>query len=250
MFELLGSFFGFVVIAIVFAAMAIKMAKEYERAVIFRLGRMVGIRGPGLYFLIPFIETAVVTDLRTVTQDVPAQDIITKDNIPVRIDAVLYFRVVDPVKSVIEVQNFLIATSQISQTSLRGVAGNATFDDLLSEKDKINDQLHHAIDEATDAWGIKVMGVEIKHVEIPDAMQNAIAKQAEAERMRRAKIILAEGEFQASQKLKEAAEVLGGSPMSLRYLSTLNEVAREKGSMILFPVEIMGSLQQLLHKDK
>jgi regulator of protease activity HflC (stomatin/prohibitin superfamily) len=249
MIEFLSSFFGLIIVAIVVGSMAIKMAREYERGVIFRLGRVMGTRGPGLYLLIPFIEKAEVIDLRTVTQDVPAQDIITKDNIPVRVDAVLYFRVVDPIKSVVEVQDFMLATSQISQTSLRSVAGSATFDDLLSEKDKINDQLHHAIDAATDAWGIKVMGVELKHVEIPETMQNAIAKQAEAERMRRAKIILAEGEFQASQKLKEAAAVLGGSPMALRYLSTLNEVAREKGTMILFPVEMMGALQKMISKD-
>ncbi|PIR82289.1 hypothetical protein COU20_03195 [Candidatus Kaiserbacteria bacterium CG10_big_fil_rev_8_21_14_0_10_59_10] len=249
MIEFLGSFGGLVVIAIGFGLMAIKMTREYERAVVFRLGRLVGLRGPGLFILIPFVEKMERIDLRTITQDVPAQDIITKDNIPVRVDAVLYFRVVDPIKAVVEVQDYMDATSQISQTSLRSVTGNAAFDELLSERDKVNEHLHKTIDVATDAWGIKVMGVELKHVEIPEQMQQAIAKQAEAERIRRAKIILAEGEFQAAQKLKDAAVVLEGSPMTLRYLSTLNEVAREKGSTILFPVEMLGAIEKFLKKE-
>lgn len=228
--------FFWVAVALLF--LSIRIAREYERGVIFRLGRFVGIRGPGLFFLIPLIETMEKVDLRTVTLDVPAQDVITKDNIPVKVDAVLYFRITEPGKSVIEVENYMLATSQISQTTLRGIAGRASFDDLLSEREKINNELHKIIDEATDPWGIKVMAVEIKHVEIPEAMQRAIAKQAEAERMRRAKIILAEGEFQAAQKLQDAAVILNTDPIKLRYLETLSEVAKEKNNTIVLPMEI------------
>jgi regulator of protease activity HflC (stomatin/prohibitin superfamily) len=183
-------------------------------------------------------------DLRTITLDVPAQDVISQDNVPVNVDAVLYFRVVDPIKSVVEVENFMLATSQISQTTLRSVTGKATFDELLAEREKLNQQLHEIIDQATDAWGIKVMGVEIKHVETPEDMQRAIAKQAEAERIRRAKIILAEGEFQASAKLKEAADVLNADPIKLRYLETLSEAAREKSVTVLFPMELLDLVRK------
>jgi regulator of protease activity HflC (stomatin/prohibitin superfamily) len=247
--EIFSPLGGLLIVVIIFAFMAVKMAREYERAVIFRLGRLVATRGPGIFILIPFLEKMELVDLRTVTQDVPAQDVITQDNIPVRVDAVLYFRVVDPVKSVVEVQDYLSATSQISQTTLRGVTGSTTFDELLAQREKVNEQLHKIIDEATDAWGIKVMGVEIKHVETPESMQRAIAKQAEAERMRRAKVILAEGEYQAAQKLKDAAEILGGSPMALRYLETVNEVAREKGSTILFPVELVDLAKRITGRE-
>lgn len=233
------------VVVIVLAFSFLRIVREYERAVVFRLGRLAGMRGPGLFVLIPLVEKMEKIDLRTVTLDVPAQDVISQDNIPVNVDAVLYFRVVDPTRAVVEVENFLLATSQISQTTLRTVTGKATFDELLAEREKLNEQLHQIIDQATDAWGIKVMGVEIKHVETPEEMQRAIAKQAEAERIRRAKIILAEGEFQASAKLREAADVLEAEPIKLRYLETLSEAAREKSVTILFPMELTEILKKL-----
>jgi len=217
MIDFLFTPFGFIVVLIAFAASAIKIAQEYERGVIFRLGRLVKTRGPGLFLVIPLIEKMVKVDLRIITLDVPAQDVITRDNIPVKIDAVLYFKVSDPAKAITEVEHFITATSQIAQTSLRGVAGEAAFDEILAEREKINAKLHKIIDEATDPWGVKVTMVEIKHVETPEAMQRAIAKQAEAERMRRAKVILAEGEYQAAQKLQEAGDILGDDPITLRY---------------------------------
>ncbi len=184
-------------------------------------------------------------DLRVITLDVPAQVVITKDNIPVTVDAVLYFKVSDPGKAIIEVENYILATSQNSQTSLRGVVGSSTLDELLAEREKINQKLHEIIDKATDPWGIKVTAVEVKHVEIPENMQRAIAKQAEAERMKRAKIILAEGEYLAAQKLKEAGDILKAAPITLRYLETLTEVAKEKNATILFPIEMLGMLKKL-----
>lgn len=234
---------------VVLAVSAIKIAREYERGVIFRLGRLVATRGPGLFFVIPGIEKMIKMDLRVITLDVPAQDVITRDNIPVKIDAVLYFKVSDPEKAITEVENYMLATSQISQTSLRGVAGEAAFDELLAEREKINVKLHKIIDEATDPWGIKVTAVEVKHVEIPEAMQRAIAKQAEAERVRRAKVILAEGEYQAAQKLKEAGEILGADPITLRYLETLSEAAKEPNTTILFPAEMLGLIKKLGSKE-
>ncbi len=240
---------GIIIVLVIIAFSAIKIAREYERGVIFRLGRLVNTRGPGLFLLIPIIEKMVRVDLRVITLDVPAQDVITRDNIPIRIDAVLYFKVSDPIRSIVEVENFMKATSQIAQTSLRGVAGEAAFDEILAERDKINAKLHTIIDIATDPWGIKVSAVEIKHVEVPEAMQRAIAKQAEAERVRRAKIILAEGEQQAAQKLKEAGEILGTSPIIFRYLETVAEAAKEKGNTIIFPAEMMGLIKKVAEKD-
>ena len=243
--DILFSWIGLIIIALIILPQAVKIAKEYERGVIFRLGRFVGTRGPGLFLIIPVIEKMVKIDLRVVTLDVPAQEVITRDNIPITVDAVLYFKVSDPPKAIIEVENYLIATSQISQTSLRGVVGALEFDEILAEREKINQKLHEIIDRATDPWGIKVTGVEVKHVEIPESMQRAIAKQAEAERMKRAKIILAEGEYLAAQKLKEAGEILKTDPVILRYLETLTEAAKEKNTTILFPVEILGALKNL-----
>jgi len=233
------------VIVIVLAFAFLRIVREYERAVVFRLGRLAGVRGPGLFVLIPLVEKTEKIDLRTITLDVPAQEIISKDNVPVKVDAVLYFRVMDPARAVVEVENFLLATSQIAQTTLRSVTGKATFDELLAEREKLNKELHDIIDLATDPWGIKVMAVEIKRVETPEDMQRAIAKQAEAERIRRAKIILAEGEFQAAGKLREAADVLGAEPIKLRYLETLSEAAREKSVTILFPMELTEILKKL-----
>ena len=244
-FNLLFSTGGLLIIFVAILFSAIKIANEYERGVIFRLGRLVGTRGPGLFFLIPVIEKMVMVDLRVVTLDVPPQDVITKDNIPIKIDAVLYFKVSDPARSVVAVENFMKATSQIAQTSLRGVAGEAAFDEILAERERINDKLHKIIDEATDPWGIKVAAVEIKHVEVPEAMQRAIAKQAEAERTRRAKIILAEGEFQAAQKLKEAGEILGANPIVFRYLETMAEAAKESSNTIIFPAEMLDLVKKV-----
>jgi len=245
---MLGNLFSnfWVIIAVlVLLMMAIKITREYERGVIFRLGRFLGIKGPGLFLIIPFIDKMVKMDLRVVTLDVPAQEVITKDNIPITVDAVLYFKVADPQKATIEVENYMMATSQNSQTSLRGVVGASSLDELLTEREKINQKLHQIIDRATDPWGIKVTAVEVKHVEIPEAMQRAIAKQAEAERMRRAKVILAEGEYQAAQKLKEAGEILGADPITLRYLETLSEAAKEPNTTILFPAEMLGLLKKI-----
>ena len=209
------------------------------------MGRFVGIRGPGLFLIIPVVDRMVKIDLRVVTLDVPSQEVITKDNVPIRVDAVLYFRVADPKRATIEVENYLMATSQNSQTSLRGVVGASELDELLAEREKINQKLHEIIDRATDPWGIKVTAVEVKHVEIPENMQRAIAKQAEAERMKRAKIILADGEYLAATKLKEAGEILKADPIVLRYLETLAEAAKEKNTTILFPVEMLGMLKKI-----
>ncbi len=243
--DLLFSWFGLIIIALIIFPQAIKITREYERGVIFRLGRFAGIKGPGLFLIIPIIDRMVGIDLRVITLDVPSQAVITKDNIPVTVDAVLYFKVSDPAKAIIEVENYMMATSQNSQTSLRGVVGASTLDELLAEREKINQKLHEIIDRATDPWGIKVTAVEVKHVEIPENMQRAIAKQAEAERMKRAKIILAEAEYLAAAKLKEAGEILKAEPIVLRYLETLAEAAKEKNTTILFPVEMLGMLKKL-----
>lgn len=240
---------GIIIVLLLILPQAIKITREYERGVIFRLGRFAGIRGPGLFLIIPVIDKMVKIDLRILTLDVPAQEVITKDNIPITVDAVLYFKVSDPQKAIIEVENYMMATSQISQTSLRGVVGASDLDELLAEREKLNRKLHEIIDRATDPWGIKVTAVEVKHVEIPENMQRAIAKQAEAERMKRAKIILAEGEYLASTKLKEAGEILGAEPVVLRYLETLAEAAKEKNTTILFPVEMLGMLKKLQGKE-
>lgn len=233
-----------VIIILVFIASiaisAIKIVNEYERGVIFRLGRIQGgPKGPGLFILLPFIDKMIKVDLRTVTMDVPPQDVITRDNVPARVNAVVYFRVVDPNNSVIEVENFVLATSQISQTTLRSVLGNKDLDDLLTNRESINSELQSIIDEHTDPWGIKVSVVEVKDVEIPQQMQRAMARQAESERERRAKIITAEGEFQASQRLREAADTLETpQAMQIRLFQTLNEVANQQNSTIILPVPI------------
>jgi regulator of protease activity HflC (stomatin/prohibitin superfamily) len=218
----------------------IKILKEYERAVVFRLGRMVGARGPGLVYIIPGIEKMVKMDLRTVTMDIPPQDVITRDNVSVKVNAVLYFRVLEPNRAVREVENYLFATSQLAQVTLRSVCGQAELDELLAERERINSRIQEILDAQTDPWGIKVVLVELKHIDLPQEMQRAMAKQAEAERERRAKVIHADGEFQASQKLADAAEVIGKQPMALqlRFLQSLVEVASEKNSTTIFPVPI------------
>jgi len=232
-----------------FLASAIKIVKEYERAVIFRLGRVVGARGPGLFFIIPIFEKAIIVDLRTQVLDVPVQETITKDNVPVRVNAVVYFRVVDPVKAVTQVKNFIMATSQISQTTLRSVIGQAHLDELLSEREKLNRELQRIIDEATDPWGIKVTAVEIKDVELPAGMQRAMARQAEAERERRARITLSEAERQAAEKLREAAEIISEHPMALqlRTLQTISDVAGDKSNVIVLtlPMEMLKLFRSL-----
>ncbi len=219
---------------------AIRILREYERGIIFRLGRLIGSKGPGLILLIPIIDKMVKISLRTVTMDVPAQDVITRDNVSVKVNAVIYFRVIDPSKAVVQVEDYLYATSQISQTTLRSVLGQVELDDLLANREKINQELAKIIDAQTEPWGIKVSVVEVKNVDLPQDMQRAIARQAEAERERRAKIIHAEGELQASTKLSEAAGIIGRQPsaISLRYLQTLVEIAADKNSTILFPLPI------------
>lgn len=229
-----------VIVAIIILFSAIKVFPEYQRGVIFRLGRLIAPKGPGLFVIIPIVDRVVRVDLRTITMDVPAQEVITKDNVPVKVNAVVYFRVIDPSRSVVQVQNYIAATSQIAQTTLRSVVGQSDLDHLLTERDKLNTRLQEIIDEQTDPWGVKVSIVEIKDVEIPSGMQRAMARQAEAERERRAKVIAAEGEYQASEKLSEAAKVLSQTPASLqlRYLQTLAEIAAEKNSTTIFPVPI------------
>ncbi|HRD19412.1 MAG TPA: slipin family protein, partial [Candidatus Marinimicrobia bacterium] len=219
---------------------AIRVLREYERGVIFRLGRLIASKGPGLFFLIPVVDRMVKVSLRTVVMDVPPQDIITKDNVSVKVNAVVYFRVVDPSKAVVEVEDYLYATSQLSQTTLRSILGQAELDELLSSREKINAELQTILDTHTDPWGIKVSQVEIKHVDLPQEMQRAMAKQAEAERERRAKVINAEGEFQAATKLAQAAEIMNKEPITiqLRFLQTLREVAAENNSTTIFPVPI------------
>jgi regulator of protease activity HflC (stomatin/prohibitin superfamily) len=229
-----------VVVILIIAPMAIKIVQEYERGVIFRLGRLVGAKGPGLFLIIPFIDRMVKVDLRVVTMDVPSQEVITRDNVTVRVNAVVYFRVVDPESSVVKVLDHIRATSQISQTTLRNVLGQSELDELLTQREKLNQSLQHIIDEQTDPWGVKVSTVEIKEVELAEEMKRSMAAQAEAERERRAKIIHAEGELQASEKLAQAAAVIGREPsaIQLRFLSTLSEIASEKNSTILFPIPI------------
>ncbi len=229
--------------AIIILASAIRVLREYERGVIFRLGRLVGrggVRGPGLILLIPVIDRMVKVSLRTVVMDVPPQDIITQDNVSIKVNAVVYFRVIEPQKAIVEVENFLMATSQLSQTTLRSVLGQSELDDLLSQRDKINHKLQQIIDANTEPWGVKVSNVEVKQIDLPQEMQRAMAKQAEAERERRSKVIAAEGEFQAAQKLSEAAKILSDQPsaLTLRYLQTLREIATEKNSTTIFPVPI------------
>jgi regulator of protease activity HflC (stomatin/prohibitin superfamily) len=246
----LGVPFTFVIIVVAIIISGVKILKEYERAVVFRLGRMVGSRGPGITYIIPGIEKMVKMDLRTVTMDIPPQDVITRDNVSVKVNAVLYFRVLEPTRAVIEVENYLFATSQLAQVTLRSVCGQGELDELLAERERINSRIQEILDQQTDPWGIKVVLVELKHIDLPQEMQRAMAKQAEAERERRAKVIHAEGEFQASQKLADAAEVISKQPMALqlRFLQSLVEVASEKNSTTIFPVPI-DLLAPFLKKD-
>ncbi|OGQ79975.1 MAG: hypothetical protein A3F90_19585 [Deltaproteobacteria bacterium RIFCSPLOWO2_12_FULL_60_19] len=227
-------------ILLLYVVSCVKILREYERAVIFRLGRMVEPRGPGITWVWTFIEKMVRMDLRTVTMDVPPQDVITRDNVSVKVNAVLYFRVLEPNRAIREVENYLFATSQLAQTTLRSVCGECVLDELLAAREKINAQVQTIVDQHTDPWGIKVSQVALKHIDLPQEMQRAMAKQAEAERERRAKVIHAEGEFQASQKLADAAEVMSKQPIALqlRFLQSLVEIASEKSSTILFPVPI------------
>jgi len=229
-----------VIFAIIILSNAIKVLREYERGVVFRLGRLISARGPGIIFLIPIVDKMVRVSLRTVVLDVPPQDVITQDNVSIKVNAVVYFRVIDPQKAIVQVENFLAATSQISQTTLRSVLGQSELDDLLSQRDKINHKLQQIIDANTEPWGVKVSNVEVKQIDLPQEMQRAMAKQAEAERERRSKVIAAEGEFQASQRLADAAKILSehSSALTLRYLQTLREIATEKNSTTIFPVPI------------
>ena len=219
---------------------AVKVVPEYQRAVLFRLGRLVGGKGPGLILVIPVVDRVLRVDLRVVTLDVPVQEVITRDNVPIKVNAVVYFRVMDPSRSMVDVENYIMATSQLSQTTLRSVIGRSELDEVLSARDKINLELQQIIDERTDPWGIKVSAVEVKELELPEGMKRAMARQAEAERERRAKVIAAEGELQAAEKLSQAAEVMDRSPVTLqlRYLQTLREVASEKNSTTIFPLPI------------
>jgi regulator of protease activity HflC (stomatin/prohibitin superfamily) len=236
----IGAPITFLIIIIAAIISGVKVLKEYERGVVFRLGRMVGARGPGLVYIIPGIEKMVKMDLRTVTMDIPPQDVITRDNVSVKVNAVLYFRVLDPNLAVREVENYLFATSQLAQVTLRSVCGQGELDELLAEREKINTRIQDILDKQTDPWGIKVVLVELKHIDLPQEMQRAMAKQAEAERERRAKVIHAEGEYQASQKLLDAAEVMSKQPMALqlRFLQSLVEIASEK---ILRPYSLCPS---------
>ncbi len=229
-----------VILVIMFLAAAIRILNEYERGVIFRLGRIIGAKGPGLIILIPIIDRMTKVDMRIITMDVPAQDVITRDNVSVKVNAVLYFRVMDSNNAVVEVENYLYATSQLAQTTLRSVCGQVELDELLAEREKINSHLQDILDKSTDPWGIKVTNVEVKHIDLPQEMQRAMAKQAEAERERRAKVINAEGEFQAAQKLADAGKVISDQPIALqlRYLQTLVQVASENNSTTLFPIPI------------
>lgn len=248
-----GFFAPLLALVVLFLWAAIKILREYERAVVFTLGRFTGVRGPGLIILIPFVQQIVRTDLRTIVLDVPTQDVISKDNVSVKVNAVVYFRVVDPQSAIIQVENFAEATSELAQTTLRSVLGKHELDEMLSERDKLNEDLQEILDKNTDAWGIKVANVEIKHVDIDESMVRAIARQAEAERERRAKIIHAEGELQASEKLAQAAEALSHTPqaMQLRYLQTLTNIAGDKSNTIVFPLpmDLLEPLLQVAKKD-
>ena len=245
----------FLFIAVLFGVIilsnAIRILREYERGVIFRLGRLLGAKGPGIIFLIPIVDRMVKVSLRTVVLDVPPQDVITKDNVSIKVNAVVYFRVVQPEKAIVDVENYLFATSQLSQTTLRSILGQSELDELLAQRDKINRELQKIIDDHTESWGIKVSNVEVKQIDLPIEMQRAMAKQAEAERERRAKVVHAEGEFQASQKLSDAASVIAQNPIALqlRFLQTLTEVAVDKNSTIIFPLP-MDLLTPFLDRDK
>ena len=249
--QLIGPFGTAFAIAAILLISGIKILREYQRAVIFRLGRLVAPRGPGITYVIPLIERMMRLDLRTVTMDVPPQDVITRDNVSVKVSAVLYFRVVDPNRAIREVENYLFATSQLAQVTLRSVCGQAHLDELLAEREKINTRIQEIIDAQTDPWGIKVVLVEVKHIDLPQDMQRAMAKQAEAERERRAKVIHADGEFQASQKLADAAEIIARQPvaMNLRFLQSLVQVSAEKNQTIVVPIPI-DLLTNMLNEAK
>ena len=242
------------VIVLTVLATAIKVLREYQRGVVFTLGRFTGVKGPGLILLIPFVQQMLRVDLRTVVLDIPSQDVISRDNVSVRVNAVLYFRIIDPARAMIQVEDFMMATSQLAQTTLRSVLGKHDLDEMLAERDKLNSDIQEILDAQTDAWGIKVANVEIKHVDLNETMIRAIARQAEAERERRAKVINAEGEQQAAQKLLEAANILGQRPeaMQLRYLNTLNVIAGEKNSTIVFPfpMELAELFKAAAEKNK
>jgi regulator of protease activity HflC (stomatin/prohibitin superfamily) len=248
MFEFGGITIVFVIVALL--AASIRILREYERGVVFMLGRFWKVKGPGLVIIIPGIQQMVRVDLRTVVFDVPSQDVISRDNVSVKVNAVVYFRVIDPAKSILQVEDYLNATSQLAQTTLRAVLGKHELDDMLAERERLNQDIQQLLDAQTDAWGIKVSNVEIKHVDIDETMVRAIAKQAEAERERRAKVIHAEGELQASEKLLAAAEILAGRPqaMQLRYLQTLSNIAGDKSNTIVFPMP--GELMNLMMRDR
>jgi len=224
----------------IFLLSGFKVLREYERAVVFRLGRLQGARGPGIVYIVPLLEKAIRIDMRTITMDIPAQDVITKDNVSVKVNAVLYFRVIDPSRAVVEVENFLFATSQLAQTTLRSVCGEAELDELLAEREKVNTHLQAIIDQHTDPWGIKVVQVALKHIDLAEEMRRAMARQAEAERERRGKVIAADGEFQAAQRLADAAAIMAKEPITvqLRFLQTLVEIASENNSTTVFPIPI------------
>ncbi|NOY86552.1 MAG: slipin family protein [Deltaproteobacteria bacterium] len=245
---------GAVAIILFLVVSGIKVLKEYERGVVFFLGRLVGARGPGLIYIVPGLEKMVRIGLRLIVMDVPPQDIITRDNVSVKVNAVVYFRVMDPSKAVVEVEDFFYATSQLAQTTLRSILGQVELDDLLSERDKINHDLQEILDSQTDPWGVKVTNVEIKHVDLPQEMQRAMAKQAEAERERRAKIIAAEGEYQSATKLTQAADIMSGNDqaLQLRYLQTLREIATENNSTTIFPLpmDLLKAFKGFLGKGK
>ncbi|MCX6010055.1 MAG: slipin family protein [Chloroflexi bacterium] len=246
--------FAVAIIAIIFLAAAIRIVNEYERGVVFRLGRFVGVRGPGFILLIPFIERMVKIDLRVVTMDVPSQECITLDTVTVKVDAVVYFRVMKPEDAVLNVEQYIRATSLLSQTTLRNVVGQSELEDLLAHRDRINEKLQTLIDEGTELWGIKVSMVEVRDVEMPETMKRAMAAQAEAERERRAKIVHAEGEFQAAEKLAEAAKIIGRQPaaIQLRYLQTLTQISTERTNTIVFPlpIDLIGPLLGKLSQPK
>jgi len=250
--SLIGIVVALVLLALIVVPAAVRIVQEYERGVIFRLGRLVGARGPGLFLLIPFVERMIKVDLRIVTMDVASQEAITRDNVTVKVNAVIYFRVVMPEDSVVKVVDFIRATSQIAQTTLRSVLGQSDLDELLAQRERLNQRLQQIIDEQTEPWGVKVSVVEIKDVELPQTMQRAMARQAEAERERRAKVIHAEGEFQAAERLAEAGRIIGATPatLQLRYLQTLTEIAAEKTNTIIFPLPLdiiapfLGSTRQ------
>jgi regulator of protease activity HflC (stomatin/prohibitin superfamily) len=243
-----GAVVAVVILALLFYS--IRILREYERGVVFQLGRFWRVKGPGLVVVIPGVQQMVKVELRTVTMDVPSQDVISRDNVSVKVNAVVYFRVVDPERAIIQVENYLVATSQLAQTTLRAVLGKHELDEMLAEREKLNIDIQATLDQQTDAWGIKVSNVEIKHIDLNETMARAMARQAEAERERRSKVILAEGELQASQKLLEAAQTLSAQPeaMTLRYLQTLTVIAGDRSNTIVFPVDLLGPLGDVLKK--